>query len=527
MDLLKHVQDAKVQNAKNGLASEKVKTDDMENEKIMEKEYTGADQFKWKPLNGWHGVKNPFLKEYSGPTAAFTNSYDTFRAYWDDNALSHIAAQTNAYSSQFRDKFYKDWINTNADEIMILFAFWIMLGILKMPTIKACYSEVNVIRTDIFRRLMTENRYVNLNKFYYVNQLNGKDSDSFLINFETLIDYLNLKFKELYNLEQEVSVDESSNLWKFENCDDKTLSSRIKIPLLCESSSTYIWSFLVDINREQNARKPRPDEYVRKLMQPILNCGHTLYTDSCYTCPMLARYFKQNKTNFVGKVISTKNVPLIIRNAVLNEGEFVARQSGDVMLVAFQGEKREYYLSTCHGAVQIHDSGSGESGQYKLLVINEYNRGIKQIGQIDYCTEPYLQGKDVKWEIKLFKTLLNMSIHNSQILLEKSMNLKVSSLAFRLSLVQAIIDKHLNKVPKQKSTIEFPMERLTERHFIRRISIARNDIGQNIINSQMCIRKTCVWCSRKGRDRKTAFECPNCNVALCIDCFELFHTTFG
>lgn len=102
-----------------------------------EQEYDGAEEFVWEPIGDWRGVQETFVRENFGPTRAFNNAYDAFRAYWDDSILSHIALETNRYAQDIHAEIFTRWYNTNLDEILILFAFWMMLGIIMMPTIKA------------------------------------------------------------------------------------------------------------------------------------------------------------------------------------------------------------------------------------------------------------------------------------------------------------------------------------------------------------------------------------------------------
>lgn len=98
------------------------------------------------------------------------------------------------------------------------------------------------------------------------------------------------------------------------------------------------------------------------------------------------------------------------------------------------------------------------------------------------------------------------------------------------------MDRHRNNVPLRNpqappprprvSRAQFPEERLTERHFIRRIPITA-EMREAVRHSGNLGRRQCVWCTANGRrGSRTAYKCPQCNVALCLDfCFEQFHTT--
>lgn len=507
-----------------------------------------SEDFVWMPMNEWNGQKETFLPESSGPSRVFENAYDAFRSYWDDSLLSHIVGETNRYAQGVQSaRFCRDWYETNIHELLMLFAFWMMLGIHKMPTIKSCFSKHPILRTEIFRSLFSEDRYWNINRAFHLanGSRDTNNPDNVLYPMGPVLDELNEKFKRNYRLSQDICIDESLTLWKgplgFKQY-IKTKSARfgIKSYELCESTTGYLWSFFIYVGRRTtNSTLPSSVSTVIKLVQPLLNLGHVLYMDNWFNSPMLARYLKRRRTDCVGTLRpSRRKVPAIIQRTPLVEGEFVARQSGDVMVVALQDRKRLTCLSTFHDVTQVHkETRPGRSSHFKLELIEHYNHGMGGVDRLDQMLEPYLVERKqcVKWTRKLFKRLLNITIQNARILLEKSSNTKISSLTFRLALVQSIIDCHRSDVPlrnPQNSTScprmsypQFPAERLTARHFIRRIPIT-DEMRAKVRHSSNLGRRQCVWCTANGRrGSRTAYECPQCKVSLCLDfCFEQFHT---
>lgn len=507
-----------------------------------------SEEFVWMSMDEWSGVKETFVPESSGPSRIFENAYDAFRSYWDDSLLSHIVSETNRYAQGVQSaKFCRDWYETNIHELLMLFAFWMMLGIHKMPTIKSCFSKHTILRTEIFRSMFSEDRYWNVNRAFHLanGSRDTNNPDNILYPMGPVIDQLNEKFQQNYRLSQDICIDESLTLWKgplgFKQY-IKTKSARfgIKSFQLCESSTGYLWSFFIYVGRRTtNSTLPSSASTVIKLVQPLLNLGHVLYMDNWFNSPMLARYLKRRRTDCVGTLRpSRRKVPAVIQRTPLVEGEFVARQSGDVMVVALQDRKRLTCLSTFHGVTQVHkEARPGRSSHFKLELIEDYNHGMGGVDRLDQMLEPYLVERKqcVKWTRKLFKRLLNITVQNARILLEKSSNTKISSLTFRLALVQSIIDCHRSHIPLRNpqnptprpriSHSQFPAERLTERHFIRRIPIT-DEMRANVRHSSNLGRRQCVWCTANGRrGSRTAYECPQCKVSLCLDfCFEQFHT---
>lgn len=527
-----------------------VSVDMAENESDVENhDYFEAEEFVWTGMDGWNGSKESFCPETSGPTVRVSSVYDAFRCYWDDSLLSQIAAETNRYAQGIQgERFRRQWYETNVDEILMLFAFWMMLGIHKMPTIKSCFTKSNLLKTEIFRAMFTEDRYWNLNRAFHLasGTRDANDPGNVLYPMGPVLKELNKKFQENYRPYQDICIDESLTLWKgpvgFKQY-IKTKAARfgIKSYELCESSSGYLWSFFIYTGRGTlDSTLPSSVSTVLKLIEPLLGLGHVVYMDNWFNSPMLARYLKKKNTDCVGTLRpSRKNVPVTLQRAPLAEGQFLARQSGDIMIVALQDRKRVTCLSTFHNIDQVlKEARPGRPSSYKLQIIEDYNKGMGGVDRLDQMLEPYLVERKqcVKWTRKLFKRLLNITIQNSRIILDKSTNSNNSSLSFRLALVQSIFDKHRSHVPlrnpdapppRQRTTprTQFPPERLTERHFIRRILVTA-EIQQQVRHQSNQGRRQCVWCTVHGRrNKKTVYECPQCNVALCLEsCFEQFHT---
>lgn len=89
------------------------------------------------------------------------------------------------------------------------------------------------------------------------------------------------------------------------------------------------------------------------------------------------------------------------------------------------------------------------------------------VDRLDQMLEPYLieRKQCAKWTKKLFKRLLNISIQNARILLEKSINTKVNAFAFRLELVQSIMSRHCNNVPLRNPENLPPQPRISYKQF--------------------------------------------------------------
>lgn len=187
-----------------------------------------------------------FLPSNQGPTFKPTTPYEAFRFFWNEDIMQQIAIRTNEFAAEIRSKAYEH-------EIFMLFSFWMMLGIIRMPSIRSCYSKHPMLDVGSFRKLMNLSRLWSLNRALYFNDLSletAQASEIFLI--EPVNDHLNNKFKEAYVPGQNIAIDESVTLWKGEKLPFKQRNvGGIKTLDLCESATGYLWSFIVYVGNKK------------------------------------------------------------------------------------------------------------------------------------------------------------------------------------------------------------------------------------------------------------------------------------
>jgi hypothetical protein len=122
----------------------------------------------------------------------------------------------------------------------------------------------------------------------------------------------------------------------------------IKTFELCESTTGYLWSFIVYTGKETEIDSPfvttdtpKTEATVMKLMQPLLGRGYTLWLDNYYNSPALARNLKTvHATDCVGTLsLNRKNVSKELKENKLKKGERIAKHSGPVMVMKLCDKK--------------------------------------------------------------------------------------------------------------------------------------------------------------------------------------------
>lgn len=504
-----------------------------------------ALQFDWSPMETWKSQEECFLPQRTGSVVKHDTPYTAFRSYWDDKILQHIADETNRSAAQITSAAFKaDWYPTNMHEILILFSFWMMLGIIRLPSIKSCFSEDPLLKTGIFSQMFTLRRYNILTRaLNFVNDATIDEKTDKLARLRTIITHLNQKFQENYVLSQDICIDESLTLWKgklnIAQCiRSKAAKIGIKTFELCESATGYLWSFIVYSGKVTTPDDDAPESSLLKstkvvvqLMRPLLNKGYRLFMDNRYNSPLLARFLKRNRTDCVGTLRPTRrDVPPLINLAQLEAGQLVARHSGDVCVMVCQDTKKITTISTCHGTAvglpTVSTATPSRPVQFKPQVVLDYNKHMGGVDLKDQMLEPYLieRKRCAKWYMKLFKRLLNCSILNSRILLQSSTKRHQEQLEFRLRLVEGILDNHIAHCPCSRSQSRIVFEapsRFAQSHWP-----VRNEQRESDTQINRKSRQRCYFCFISGRKKsqKTPFKCETCNVPLCIEgCFKSYH----
>lgn len=115
--------------------------------------------------------------------------------------------------------------------------------------------------------------------------INSVGSNDRLHRLRPIISHLNSAFQENYILSRDIGIDESLTLWKGRLNFKQYIRSKaskfgIKTFELCESTTGYLWSFIVYTGKQSSTDLQQPSgvlkstAVVKKLIGPLLNKGY-------------------------------------------------------------------------------------------------------------------------------------------------------------------------------------------------------------------------------------------------------------
>lgn len=464
---------------------------------------------------------------------------DAFQMTFSEELVAQITEQTNNYFKYVQQcTAYKknsrlvNWKDASVPEMYVFLCISMLMPRSKKLTLNEYWSMDELLKSDIFRKLMARDRYMVLLQMLHFND-NNTASDDPLVKIQPVIDKLKVSFSQSFAPYKYLCIDESLLLYKGRCYFKQYIPSKrsrfgIKLFLLCDCKTNYVLDFIIYTGQKTNITKSNTaigisGDVVMTLLQPYLGKGHALITDNWYTSPGLYTLLHENKTNAFGTVRrNRKEMPHMEEK--LKRGEMCYRSTDILLAMKWHDKKEVWMLSSAHAAALIEtEKRDYRSGLYKKKpsCIVDYNSNMGAVDRVDMILSTLNSlRKTIKWYKKLFFHLLDLAVYNAYILYKKSTPSKQKFSEFHLTLIREILRKYFQRRSnvgggKRKSE-DLPF-RLIDRHFPSKCP--------NRADTTQLSRRKCVVCVKHKRRSDTRYECKKCDVGLCIDnCFEIFHT---
>lgn len=423
------------------------------------------------------------------------------------------------------------WKVTNPNEIRTFLGLTILQGICMKPSFEMYFTRRESIETPFFNKIMREFRFRLIHKFLHFADNNFIDDDPQirkLFKIKAIIDYLQVKFMNVYVPGKNISVDESLMGWKGRLSWKQYIPSKrkrfgIKFFILCESSTGYVYNFLIYTGTDTNYgpkynEEPTAAKIVLALSDTLLNKGHCLFLDNFYTSLYLSEKLVRQKTDCIGTLrLNRKGTPENIKNKKLDKGESIAMFRRKQMIMKWKDKKDVTMISTIHDNSMVEIQKRDKTIQ-KPAVVLAYNKDMGGVDLLDNLLHFYSLDRThlKKYYKKIFFHLLNITIVNAYILYTQSGG-KKSRLNFTIELAEGLIQKYAAPMDQQVRRSKGPnVSRFIERHFPAIIPPTPNKEKPT---------KRCHICHEKKVRKESRYWCLECRTGLCpAPCFGIYHT---
>lgn len=257
------------------------------------------------------------------------------------------------------------WYELTVDEFKAKIALTLNMGVVKKSSLHLYWNTDSIYQTPFFPAVMARER--GFQKMRYLHcfgnreEVKNKNSPGYDKRFKVrkLLDLLLTRFREVYNPERNLAIDETliklkGKIYFFQFIPIKPGHIEIKCFTLAESSSGYGFDNKIYTGKENEVvQTDLGRKVVMSVMEAYLDKGHVLYMDNYYTSVPLLEDLEARGTIACGTVQSNrKGLPRDITDACneevkgLKKGESLNQQKGTISWVGWKESKMVYRLAT-------------------------------------------------------------------------------------------------------------------------------------------------------------------------------------
>ena len=433
--------------------------------------------------------------------------------------------------------------STDATEIKAYMGFTILMGINELPEIRDYWSLNEYLRYAPIANKISRNHFEEITRYlHFVDNTSlpsrGQEGYSRLQKVEPVIQAMKNNIKMAYYPHCQVSIDEAMIPYKGRSSMKQYLPLKpvkrgFKVWVMADALNGYFYDFEVYVGATDERVGALGEKVVMKLSEAISGQHHQVYCDNYFTSiPLLQKLLAQD-TYACGTIRTNRKMypkQMCEEAKRLRRGEFLFRQSGNIVAVAWKDNKVVNVVSTLASANDTTTVNRTQKDGSRLSVpcprsvalYNEFMGGVDHGDQIRGSY--HIRLKCMKNYKYIFGFLFDVAITNSYILQshfdvrsDKHMDHKT----FRLVLAEQLIGSY-----KSRKRACRPRKRP---HPSNTITTAPTHLPSHSSSTR------CVYCKQKrtpSRRKETVWFCNACDghPSLCLtgrddgsDCFRLWH----
>lgn len=469
-----------------------------------------------------------------------------FKTIIDDDICKIIVDESNRYALQNHTT-----LHLTLEELHAFFGILIFMGFHELPTIKSYWSSDENFHVERVSRVMTLKRFLKILRHLHLND-NEKMPERGHLDFDKLyklrplLDHLKAKYLVLFSPSRNLAVDESMAAFKGRTTlkqymPMKPIKRGFKIWVCACSETGYVLNFDVYTGKktDQTREYGLGGRVVLDLAAPFLGIGHCIYFDNFFSSIDLVHHLLEETTFTCSTIRSTRyEYPSQMKaDNQLKKHEYDFFQVGDVSVVKWKdrGSKAVSVISSMSNPTETKEVlRTNETGTRDKVTCPEavylYNKYMGGVDKFDQHMSYYnISQKSRKWWIKLFYYFLETSIVNSFILYtlecKKRCITADSHLKFRSKLVNALISNFSSRTRRGFAPGRSYGRKRNDPDGRRTIinTVRLCNVGAHLPKKIAKYRR-CAHCSTKSKEKRSNTECSSCKVALCVQCFEPFHS---
>lgn len=550
-------------------------------------------EFEWSPCNEFQPELHDFTVAQSGLSAAWpcdetSTEADYFQAFVDNGIMGVIVEETNRYFEWVRARTdvisprsrFTAWQDTHLEEMLVFLALFMLMPLSKKHLLRDYWKKDSLLPTPVFGKFLARDRFLMLLSFLHFTDNDTPNRSDPVWKLRPILTRLTDNFRKYFYPFRKVVIDESLMLFKGRLAFKQYIPSKrhrfgVKLFVLCDCETGFILDTIVysasDVDVQQSGRGDPlglSGNIVKKMLEPYLGRGHTLYTDNWYTSPSLCNYLHQQKTGSCGTVKANRKfmprfpveenedlphpsesdtpdtddeeklLAHLRRKArrMKNPKTINRQESGKVLAVKWTDRRDVHLLSTVHQGKMVDTGATHYKTKKKIQkpdIVTDYTDNMRLVDKADCMlsgTECVRQS--TKWYQKLFFHLVDLAMLNAfnawlcattdpekpKMMFRQFIHNVCFQLLERYGSVSAVA------TGRGRRAVARP-DRIQQAEYISRHHLWHTPETHG--GSRKREQRRCAYCAKKVPPKvsRVVTMCPGCDVGLCFgECFVKWHT---
>lgn len=418
-----------------------------------------------------------------------------------------------------------NWNNLGKKTIFFSFVYF------QLPQLPMYWSSDKLFGNLSIRRIMKRDRFDKIQQYFHVANREemvqrGQPGHDKLFLIRPVLDEVLQNCLRNYNPHRNVSVDEAMVKFRGRLAFRQYLPAKptkygIKVWMRADPTNGYVNEFQVYTGKDNsNPEVGLATRVVLDLTRRISGRHHIVNVDNFFSSIDLFQRLLGRDTYARGTVRSNrKGFPsrYLNKKDVKEQGAFKTAQKEEMTACLWMDKKPIFTLSTAEDPSSIESLVSRKSKQGDVRqvrapsIIPEYNQNMNGVDHADQLRTEYSTYRTSrKWWLYLFWFLFDTAVTNGLIMLKESVPHRRQTKSGR---------------PKEWTMIDF------------RTNLAKQLIGEFTDNQRAALttlsaghfpfvdskRHRCQQCSKEKRRKDIYTMCRQCQIGLCIPCFEDYH----
>jgi len=321
---------------------------------------------------------------------------DFFMLFFTNAVWKLLVLQTNLYYCQSVSvkPSAMEWVDVTVEQMMAFVGLVVAMGVVRLPEIDDYWAIDPILQHPWFASVMSRTRFKQILRYLHCADNTANVSGDKLRKLRSVVDTLNVSFRQLYTPSQCLSVDESMVGTKcrisfLQYMPKKPKKFGIKLWALCESVTGYCLQFQVYTGKvESSVEHGLAYRVVFDLMKHYLDKGYHLFMDNFYTSYQLFADLLQRSTGACGTVRCNRlGFPKELQGKMkMKRGEAKFLQCDCITAVRWFDKRDVFALSSLHGSEMtsvLTRSSTEPVSKPKLIAdYNTYMSGVDHCDQL-------------------------------------------------------------------------------------------------------------------------------------------------